>query len=99
MTAATPDDRPQGDQVDADTPRYDKAKDIEKEGEITQDATDEESGTPPCPPPVQELERWNETGVNVFRFFSTLYCFILMGMTDGAVGVCLASFLLPNVFC
>lgn len=54
--------------------------------EPVQDATDEESGTR-SPPTSDGLQRWNETTANMFRFFSTLYSFILMGMTDGAVGV------------
>ncbi len=67
------------------------ANDVEKAELTPQDVTDEESGTAPSPPspqPGKELQRWNETGLNMFRFFSTIYCFILMGMTDGAVGVC-----------
>ncbi|KAK3905622.1 major facilitator superfamily domain-containing protein [Staphylotrichum tortipilum] len=65
-------------------------KDLEK-AELTQDATDEESGTAPSPSPQpgKELQRWNESGLNMFRFFSTIYSFILMGMTDGAVGALL----------
>ena len=52
----------------------------------TATCTDEESGTPPNPSqPV--LQRWNESKENMFRFFCTLYCFIRMGMTDGAIGV------------
>ncbi|KAL2016511.1 hypothetical protein VTK56DRAFT_3439 [Thermocarpiscus australiensis] len=56
--------------------------------ESTEDATDEES-RPPSPPPSQTLQRWNESSSNMFRFFSTIYCFILMGMTDAAVGALL----------
>lgn len=56
------------------------------------DATDEESGKP-SPQPAPALQRWNESAVNMFRFFATIYCFILMGMTDGAVGVCLTRVL------
>ncbi|KAL2135616.1 hypothetical protein VTI74DRAFT_7763 [Chaetomium olivicolor] len=53
----------------------------------TEDATDEEPGPTPAQPP--QLQRWNETVADVFRFLSTIYCFILMGMTDGAVGALL----------
>lgn len=54
------------------------------------DATDEESGAG-SPQPDSKLQRWNDTPLNIFRYFTTIYCFILMGMTDGALGVCLPS--------
>ncbi|KAK4239270.1 major facilitator superfamily domain-containing protein [Achaetomium macrosporum] len=54
----------------------------------TQDATDEESGTA-SPQPGQELQRWNESKVNIFRFFATIYSFTLLGMTDAVVGALL----------
>ncbi len=85
MAAVAPEDMPKGGRVDSDTARDGRIEDPEK-AETSQDVTDEESGTPSSQP-AQELERWNETGVNVFRFFSTIYAFILMGMTDAAVGV------------
>jgi hypothetical protein len=54
----------------------------------TQDATDEESGTAsPQSAPHKELQRWNESKVNIFRFFATLFSFTLIGMTDAVVGV------------
>lgn len=34
-----------------------------------------------------ELEKWNGTRTNAFRYVATLYSFIVMGMNDGAVGV------------
>ncbi|KAK4100955.1 MFS general substrate transporter [Parathielavia hyrcaniae] len=58
-----------------------------EKAEAAQDVTDEESGAP-SPPPAQ-LQRWNGTATDMFRFFSTIYCFILMGMTDAAVGALL----------
>lgn len=61
-------------------------EDPEKAASI-QDVTDEESGTPTARP-AQELQRWNESSTNIFRFLSSIYAFILMGMTDGAMGVC-----------
>lgn len=51
---------------------------------------------PPSPAPEAEssddappevLERWNHPRVNMYRFYTTLYSFIVMGMNDGAVGV------------
>jgi hypothetical protein len=33
------------------------------------------------------LQRWNATKLSKFRFLVTLYCFIIMGMNDAAVGV------------
>jgi hypothetical protein len=87
MAAALPEPVPKNDYIDSDKTQDGQPRDPEK-AEAAQDVTDEESGVP-TPPPARELERWNETGVNVFRFFSTIYCFILMGMMDGAIGVCL----------
>ena len=85
MAAIAPEDMPKGGQVNSHTAPDGRIEDPEKV-ETSQDVTDEESGTP-SPQPARELERWNETSVNVFRFFSTIYAFILMGMTDAAVGV------------
>jgi hypothetical protein len=62
-----------------------RIEDPEKVGSAP-DATEEESGLP-SPPAALELQRWNESTVNVFRFLSSNYSFILMGMTDGALGV------------
>ena len=85
MAAAGTEAVPKGELVDSEhSPPY-RINDPEK-GESTQDATDEESGTP-SPGPVV-LPRWNDTKMDMFRFFSTMYSFILMGMTDGALGVC-----------
>jgi hypothetical protein len=33
------------------------------------------------------LEKWNEPRINMWRFFATLFSFIIMGMNDGAIGV------------
>lgn len=57
----------------------------------TTDATDEESG---ASVPAQPLQRWNQSVMNMFRFFTTLYTFGMMGMTDGALGV--RAFLCPG---
>ncbi|EFW98743.1 tRNA wybutosine-synthesizing protein [Grosmannia clavigera kw1407] len=32
------------------------------------------------------LQRWNDPKLNMFRYFSTLYSFVVMGMNDAAVG-------------
>jgi hypothetical protein len=85
MAAAVSETVTKNDQIISDTSTQDGRIEDPEKGEATQDATDEESGTR-SPPPV-ELQRWNQTSADVFRFFSTIYCFILMGMTDGAVGV------------
>jgi hypothetical protein len=49
--------------------------------------TDEEAVVNPAVRPEAVLHRWNESRVNTFRFLTTLYSFIIMGMSDGAVGV------------
>ena len=33
-----------------------------------------------------QLQQWNHPRVNLWRVLSTMYCFILMGMNDGALG-------------
>ncbi|KAL2160303.1 hypothetical protein VTH06DRAFT_1476 [Thermothelomyces fergusii] len=53
-----------------------------------EDAVDEDSGAR-SPQSGQQLQRWNNPPINIFRYFSTLYCFILLGMTDGALGALL----------
>lgn len=45
------------------------------------------SGLPPTSPVSVRLRRWNESKTTTFRFFFTLYAFIIMGMNDGAIGV------------
>lgn len=34
-----------------------------------------------------QLERWNESPTNIFRFGVALFGFVLMGMTDAVLGV------------
>ncbi|KAG7294229.1 hypothetical protein NEMBOFW57_004299 [Staphylotrichum longicolle] len=87
MSAALPEGVPKNDYIDSEKAQAGQLRDPEKV-DTAQDVTDEELGGPTTPP-THELERWNETGVNIFRFMSTMYCFILMGMTDGAVGALL----------
>ena len=43
--------------------------------------------SPPISPPPERLQKWNESKTTMFRFFFTLYSFIIMGMNDGAFGV------------
>jgi hypothetical protein len=38
----------------------------------------------PSPPP---LDKWNEPRGNMYRYFATIYSFIIMGMNDAASGV------------
>ena len=33
-----------------------------------------------------ERQRWNESGTNIYRFLSTIYSFILLGMSDAVIG-------------
>ncbi|KAK4190319.1 major facilitator superfamily domain-containing protein [Podospora australis] len=56
--------------------------------ENTETTTDEEVIVPPVNN-GETQQRWNESTTNLFRFFSTIYAFILMGMTDGAIGALL----------
>lgn len=34
-----------------------------------------------------DIQRWNSPRINICRFFSTLYSFVIMGMNDAAFGV------------
>lgn len=38
-------------------------------------------------PDPDRLERWNSSGTNIFRYFASLFSFIVMGMNDAAYGV------------
>lgn len=58
------------------------ARDPEKV-DLSEETTDEEASVPPL------QQRWNQSATNIFRFLGTIYAFILMGMTDGAVGALL----------
>jgi hypothetical protein len=35
----------------------------------------------------EPLEQWNKPRINLYRYFATLYSFIVMGMNDSAYGV------------
>ncbi|KIH95007.1 hypothetical protein SPBR_03669 [Sporothrix brasiliensis 5110] len=37
-------------------------------------------------PPLEPLQRWNESRTTILRYCFTLYAFTVMGMNDGAVG-------------
>jgi hypothetical protein len=45
--------------------------------EDTQNSTDE----------MNKLDRWNQPRINMYRYFTTLFCLIIMGMNDAAYGV------------
>jgi len=34
----------------------------------------------------EELEKWNSPSINMYRYFATIYSFIIMGMNDAAYG-------------
>lgn len=53
------------------------------EGSTT--ATDEDADGSPD----ETKQRWNESPTNIFRFLSTVYSFILLGMTDAVLGALL----------
>ncbi|KAK1832690.1 major facilitator superfamily domain-containing protein [Podospora conica] len=59
---------------------------------ITDITTDEEAvaaGEAPSPPAELKQQRWNESPTNMFRYFSTIYNFILLGMSDAVIGALL----------
>lgn len=39
--------------------------------------------------PAETKQRWNGSSTNIFRFLSTIYSFILLGMTDAVLGALL----------
>lgn len=53
------------------------------EGSTT--ATDEDVNASPD----ETKQRWNESPTNIFRFLSTVYSFVLLGMTDAVLGALL----------
>ncbi|KAL2149524.1 hypothetical protein VTH82DRAFT_8175 [Thermothelomyces myriococcoides] len=87
MTVTVPEDAA----VHKDVARSDvqDARDDFEKSVPLEDTADEESGARSPRPGGQQLQRWNDPPVNIFRYFSTLYCFILLGMTDGALGALL----------
>ncbi len=50
---------------------------VEATKEEAQDRTDDST----------KLERWNQPRANMYRYLTTLLCFINMGMNDAAYGV------------
>jgi hypothetical protein len=43
-----------------------------------------------------QLQKWNEPRVNLWRVLTTMWCFILMGMNDGAIGALIPYVRYPN---
>lgn len=62
-----------------------KDRDLEKLEPSTDTATDEEAATPPA----ERKQKWNESGTNIYRYLSTIYSFVLLGMTDAVIGALL----------
>lgn len=85
MSVAGTEKMPKNKPIDSDTTQDGRTDDPEK-CVLPQDTTDEESGAV-SPPAGRQLQRWNDSTENIFRYCSTMYCFILMGMTDSAQGV------------
>lgn len=57
----------------------------EKPEPSTDTATDEEAATTPA----ERKQKWNESPTNIYRYLSTIYSFILLGMTDAVIGALL----------
>ena len=64
--------------------------------------TDDEETSRPAPVegPDGQLpkpqEKWNQNRTNMLRFFGVLYAFILLGMSDAALGALIPSVRLPH---
>ncbi|KAK0740712.1 tRNA wybutosine-synthesizing protein, partial [Schizothecium vesticola] len=59
---------------------------------VTDTTTDEEAvAAADAPPPAADVEqqRWNQSPTNMFRYFTTIYIFILLGMSDAVIGALL----------
>lgn len=57
---------------------------------LTDNATDEEAAAAGDTPLVDtKQQRWNESRTNMFRYFTTIYNFILLGMSDAVIGALL----------
>ncbi len=52
-----------------------------KSGETVEDSPNE----------TNKLEQWNHPRINLYRYLTTLFCLILMGMNDAAYGVSLSK--------
>jgi len=69
-----------------------RASDPEKHGhDLSDSATNVADGEAPVALTERErheaqLQKWNHPRVNLWRVLTTMYCFILMGMNDGALG-------------
>ena len=88
MTLAPPEDLPKSETHASDAIENAPFNASEKEKALpTGDGTDEESGPSQRASPTKELQRWNQSPTNIFRFLASTYAFALMGMTDAAVGV------------
>jgi hypothetical protein len=48
------------------------------------------------PNEINELEKWNHPRINMYRYLTTLFCLILMGMNDAAYGVSLSKAILKE---
>jgi hypothetical protein len=60
----------------------------DKSGETVEDSNEEaEDSTNE----VNKLEQWNHPRINMYRYLTTLFCLILMGMNDAAYGVSLSK--------
>ena len=60
----------------------------EKLGEALESVRDEGQDSSVVP---EKLERWNHPRINMYRYLTTLLCFINMGMNDAAYGVGLSN--------
>jgi len=59
---------------------------------VTDTTTDEEAvAAADAPPPAADSgqQRWNQSPTNMFRYFTTIYVFILLGMSDAVIGALL----------
>ena len=62
------------------------AMDVEKTNPKAR-TDDEANGNDPETPGDAQLEKWNASRSNIFRFGVTLFGFIIMGMNDAVLGV------------
>jgi hypothetical protein len=60
----------------------------DKSGETVDDSNEAAEDSPN---EIHKLEQWNNPRINMYRYLTTLFCLIIMGMNDAAYGVSLSK--------
>ncbi|KAI0016276.1 tRNA wybutosine-synthesizing protein [Xylariomycetidae sp. FL0641] len=71
------------------TPGQDGAAKEEKKEAVTTSQDPEASPDAESKAEEESLERWNHPPINAYRYLATILCFVIMGMSDAAIGALL----------